>query len=215
MRAFNLLHYPALASQRRRRHRLWSAMAGWVAGAVLAVWVSQVVQEAVDQAAQERHLLQAQLAEQQAQWGKVQKAQSAQQKWHVQLAHLAQIQSQHAGWQALHSALQNELGPGSVQLMRLQLEGTQLQLHGSASDVQRMDAVRHAVSAHLAQHLPSAMVLGSLVAVSTDNPIAAAQAKANAQVLEFVWQSGWPAWSGSAQLGSAAKLNPPTDRVLP
>jgi Tfp pilus assembly protein PilN len=99
-------------------------MAGWVAGAVLAVWVSQVVQEAVDQAAQERHLLQAQLAEQQAQWGKVQKAQSAQQKWHVQSAHLAQIQSQHAGWQALHFDFQNELGPASVQIMRLQLEAT-------------------------------------------------------------------------------------------
>jgi Tfp pilus assembly protein PilN len=215
MRAFNLLHYPALASQRRRRYRLWTAMAGWVVGAVLAVGVAQVVQEAADQAAQERQRVQAQLAEQQAQWGKVQKALSAQQKWHVQSAHLAQIQRQHVGWQALHHALQNELGPGSVQLTRLQLEATQLQLQGSASDVQRMDAVRHAVSAHLAQHWPSAMVLGSLVVVPSDNPKAAAQAKANAQALEFVWQSGWPAWSGSAQPGSAAKSNLPTDRVLP
>jgi Tfp pilus assembly protein PilN len=215
MRAFNLLSYPALASQRRKRHRLWTSLAGLALGSVLAVSAAQMVQNTVDRLEQERHRLQAQLTAQQALWGEVQKNQLAQQKWQVQSAHLAQIQRQHARWQALHQALQNEMGPGSVQLMRLQLEAKHLELHGNARDVQRMDEVRHALSAHLAQHLPAAMVLSSLVVLPSASIKVAAQAKASAPTLEFVWQSVWPEWSDPVPPGSAAKSSSPTGRVLP
>jgi len=215
MRAFNLLSYPALASQRRKRHRLWTSLAGLVVGSVLAGWAAQRVQETADQSEQALRRLQAQLTAQQALWGEVQKNQLAQQKWQVQSAHLAQIQRQHALWQALHQALQHEMAPGSVQLMRLQLEAKHLELHGNARDVQRMDEVRHALSAHLAQHLPSAMVLSSLVVLPSTSMKVAAQAKASAPTLEFVWQSVWPEWSDPVPPGSAAKSSSPTGRVLP
>jgi Tfp pilus assembly protein PilN len=215
MRAFNLLSYPALASQRRKRHRLWTSLAGLVVGSVLAGWTAQMVQETANQSEQALRRLQAQLTAQQALWGEAQKNQLAQQKWQVQSAHLAQIQRQHARWQALHQALQHEMGPGSVQLMRLQLEAKHLELHGNARDVQRMDEVRHALSAHLAQHLPAAMVLSSLVVLPSASIKVAAQAKASAPTLEFVWQSVWPEWSDPVPPGSAAKSSSPTGRVLP
>ena len=80
MRAFNLLSYPALASQRRKRHRLWTSLAGLVVGSVLAGWAAQRVQETADQSEQALRRLQAQLTAQQALWGEVQKNQLAQQK---------------------------------------------------------------------------------------------------------------------------------------
>jgi Tfp pilus assembly protein PilN len=214
MRAFNLLSYPAMASQRRKRHRLWTSLAGLVVGSVLAGWAAQRVQETADQSAQALRRLQAQLTAQQALWGEVQKNQLAQQKRQLQSTHLAQIQRQDARWQALHQVLQQEMAPGSVQLMRLQLEAKHLELHGNASDVQRMDEVRHALSAHLAQHLPSAMVLSSLVVLPSTSIKVATQAKTSAPTLEFVWQGVWPEWSDPVP-GSAAKSSSPAEGVLP
>lgn len=219
MRAFNLLQYPALASQRRKRHRLWTSLTGLAVGSFMAGWAAQWVQEAADQALQERHRLQAQLTQQQVLWRSVQKDQALHQKWHLQSAHLTHIDRQRASWQALHQALQNELGPDSVQLIRLQLEANQLELHGRASSAQRMDEVRQNLSVDLAPHLRSAMVLSSLVALPVSGPQKTAQALQHAQAgqaglsgqaLEFVWQSGWPDGTAPAQLGSAKEPMQPT-----
>lgn len=215
-RAFNFLNYPALAAQRRKRHRWWTSLTGLVVGSALAGWGAQVVQEAAEQVQQERQRLQSQLVHEQADWRDLQKKHEALQTSLLQSAHLAQIQHQHTVWQALYRALQNELGPASAQLMRLQLEGKQLEMHGIASDAHQMDQVRHALTVQLAQHLQPAFVLSSWVvtpsvannAALLDVRVQGASGQARPKpigggALEFVWHSGWPDGPQPSEHGSA------------
>lgn len=227
MRAFNFLHHPALASQRRKRHRWWTSLAGLALGSAVAWWAAQLVQEAADQIHLERQRLQVQLSAQQAQWQDLQKHTAMQKKWLSQSVHLSQLQHQHATWRALHQALQKEFGPNSVQLTRLQLEGLRLEMQGIASNAQRMEVARHAMALHLAQHLQPLLVLNSLVVSPSSGSFDAVQAKVSGGVpvphikpsqggaLEFVWQSGWPAWSDPVGLMDVAEPLVQNVQVLP
>lgn len=223
MRAFNLLNYPALAGQRRKRHRWWTSLTGLAVGSSLAWWGAQVVQESVQQGQQERQRLQVLLTDKQAHWRDLQKNHAALQKSLLQSAHLSQIQHQHVVWQALYLALQSELGPGSAQLLRLQLEAKQLEMHGIASDAHKMDQVRHALTVQLAQHFQPAFVLSSWVvtpaaADSSALPDVRAQSASGQTrpkpgeggVLEFVWHSGWPDGPNPSKRGGATKMAAPT-----
>jgi Tfp pilus assembly protein PilN len=223
MRAFNLLNYPALAVQRRKRHRWWTSLAGLALGSALAWWGAQLVQETAEQVQQERRRLQGQLIHEQARWRDLQTKQEALKIRLLQTAHLAQIDYQNTVWEALYRTLQSELGPGSAQLMRLQLEAKQLEMHGIASDAQRMDQVRHALSLQLAQHLQPAFVLSSWVMTpSAANSAALPGVRAQSASgptrpkpseggsLEFVWHSGWPDGLKPSERGNAAKTAAPT-----
>jgi Tfp pilus assembly protein PilN len=112
------------------------------------------------------------------------------------------LSAQQRSWEALHQALLQEAGPESVQLLRLQLDAQNLELHGQAKDVQRMAQARAKLSSPLA--VPSqdgAWTLASLVN-APDAPGAASPAP-----LEFVWQTAWPQL-GSGPAAAAPKPNP-------
>jgi Tfp pilus assembly protein PilN len=202
MNAFNLLQYPALASQRRRFHSRWTSLSGLLVGSLVALWLGALVQEKRQQRVQEAALLQVRLTQVQNRLA-ADKAQQAQQNtWLQQAAHVQALSAQQRSWEALHQALLQEAGPESVQLLRLQLDAQNLELHGQAKDVQRMAQARAKLSSPLA--VPSqdgAWTLASLVN-APDAPGAASPAP-----LEFVWQTAWPQL-GSGPAAAAPKPNP-------
>lgn len=191
MSPFNLLQYPALASQRRRFHSRWTSLSGLLVGGLVALWLMGLVQEKRLQLAQEEALLQSRLKQVQHQLAADQARQAQQNVWLQQAAHVQALSAQQRTWEALHQALLQVAGPDSVQLLRLQLDAQMLELHGQARDVQRMTQARAALSLPLAATTPdAAWALVSLVnAPGTEGEGAHAP-------LEFVWQAAWP------QLGS-------------
>lgn len=186
MMALNLLHYPALARQRRTIHRQWTFLAGGAAGALVAVWLWTGVQEKQRQQAQERAALEARLQQAQHRLAADKARQAQHHTWLQQDAHVQALATQQRRWEALHQALLQEAGPDTVQLLRLQLDAQTLELHGQAMDVQRMTQARTRLSRPLAEPVhDSAWTLVSLAKTSgTDGA---------ASPLEFVWQAPWPA----------------------
>ncbi|WP_396434003.1 hypothetical protein [Limnohabitans sp.] len=220
MNAFNLLRYPALASQRRRRDQSGSFFAGLAAGCAVAWGVGQLAQQSAAQIQRERSLLQAQVTDHQAQWQSLQHQQARQKKWQSQAAHLAHVAQQHAAWQALHQALKEASGPASVQFLRLQLEAETLEMHGSAANAQHMDRAHQALTAALAEHLEPVLVLSSWVFASPMASTAGAPLTSPAALrsgphtpqsdaaLEFVWRSGWPVQRLAPTRGGPAQTAP-------
>lgn len=227
MRAFNLLRYPVWASQRQRRDQQGSLLAGLAAGVAVAWFASQWAQQSAAQVQRERNLLQAQLADHQAQWQSLQQRQAMQKKWQSQAAHLAHLTQQHAAWQAVHQALQKESGPDSVQFLRLQLEANSLEMHGSAPNAQRMDRAQQAFSSALTQHLQPVLVLNNWVVkpatTSSAGALVALQAASQQglspptsdDALEFVWQSGWPARRVAPRPDSPVQAGPANGQAQP
>lgn len=202
MNAFNLLQYPALASQRRRFHSRWTSLSGLLVGSLVALWLGALVQEKRLQLGQEAALLQSRLTQVQSRLLADKARQAQQNTWLQQAAHVQSLSAQQRSWEALHLALLQEAGPESVQLLRLQLDAQTLELHGQARDVQRMAKARAKLSAPLAA--PSqegAWTLVSLVS-TPDAPGVASPAP-----LEFVWQTAWPQL-GSDPVAAAPKPNP-------
>ena len=130
MTPFNLLQYPALASQRRKFHSRWTATAGLVVGSLAALWLMAGVQEKQLQLAQEVALLQSRLKQAQQQVQADQARQAKLNTWVQQATHVQTLSAQQRLWEALHQALLQEAGPDSVQLLRLQLNAQTLELHG-------------------------------------------------------------------------------------
>lgn len=186
MRTFNLLQYPALARQRRRVHRRWTFLAGLVVGGLAAfLWMAQI-QEKRQQLEQESALLKTRLKQVQNRLV-ADKAHLAEQKtWQQQAAHVQALNVELQAWEALYQALLQEAGPGSIQLLRLQLDAQTLELQGQAIDVQRM--------AHAHARLPVPLVEsaqdGAWTLVSLMNAPSVDAAASPAQ--EFVWQTHWP-----------------------
>ena len=119
MKPFNLLQYPALASQRRRFHSRWTSLSGLLVGSLVAFWLMSEVQEKRLQRVQEGAALQSRLKQVQSRLS-ADKARQAQQKtWQQQAAHVQALSAQQRSWEALHQALLQEAGPESVQLLRI------------------------------------------------------------------------------------------------
>ena len=135
MMAFNLLQYPALASQRRRFHSRWTSLSGLLVGSLVALWLMAQVQTKLQQQVQQAALLQSRLTQVQSRLvgEKVRLAQ--QNTWLQQDARVQALSAQQSRWEALHQALLQDAGPDSVQLLRLQLDAQTLELHGQAKDV--------------------------------------------------------------------------------
>jgi Tfp pilus assembly protein PilN len=142
MKPFNLLQYPALASQRRRFHSRWTSLSGLLVGSLVALWLMTQVQAKLQQQAQETALLQSRLKQMQNQQAADQARQAQQNTWLQQDERVQALSAQQSRWEALHQALLHEAGPDSVQLLRLQLDAQTLELHGQAKDVQRMAQAR-------------------------------------------------------------------------
>jgi Tfp pilus assembly protein PilN len=204
MNAFNLLQYPALASQRRRFHSRWTSLSGLLVGSLVALWLGTLVQEKRLQQVQEVALLQSRWMQVQSQLAADKARQAQQNTWLQQAAHVQALSAQQRRWEALHQTLLQEAGPESVQLLRLQLDAQTLELHGQAKDVQRMAQARARWSIPLAASSQDAVwTLVSLV-----NAPGAQEAVLPAP-LEFVWQTAWP------QLGLGPLAVAPTPKPLP
>jgi hypothetical protein len=141
--SWNLLNYPALHQQRRRRHRIATSLAGLAMGAMMAgaslFWMERSSQSL---RLQQTHL--------QAQWGeasqqlKFEKQQAAAlDSSRQQAQHLRQVFEQHQAWAALNQALLSEARADSWRLVRLQLASGQLELSGWSRDFDALNASRH------------------------------------------------------------------------
>ena len=181
--AFNLLHYPNLAQQHRRRHRWVTGLLGVVVGAVLAwglVWWQENKTESLRT---EQRQLQSNMA-QRTQRLKVLDAQRAQvQMQRLQRQQLSQIAQHQQTWNVWYQALQAQAQGSHLRLERLQAEGDKLELQGFAPSVPAMTVVRQ----QLAEQWGQAVNLASLTASNTLGEPGSAQ---SAQVA-FVWQVAW------------------------
>jgi Tfp pilus assembly protein PilN len=146
MMAFNLLQYPALASQRRRFHSRWTSLSGLLVGSLVALWLMAQVQTKLQQQVQQAALLQSRLTQVQSRLVGEKVRQAQQNTWLQQDARVQALSAQQSRWEALHQALLQDAGPDSVQLLRLQLDAQTLELHGQAKDVQRMAQARARLS---------------------------------------------------------------------
>jgi Tfp pilus assembly protein PilN len=200
MMTFNLLQYPALASQRRRFHSRWTSLSGFLVGSLVALWLMTQLQAKLQQQVQEAALLQSRLIQMQNQQAADQARQAQQNTWLQQDARVQVLSAQQSRWEALHQALLQDAGPDSVQLLRLQLDAQTLELHGQSKDVQRMAQARARLSKPLSEPpMDTAWTLVSLVnAAGTEG--AAPQAP-----LEFVWQAPWPQVGASAMAAAATQ----------
>ncbi len=204
MMPFNLLQYPALASQRRRFHSRWTSLSGLLVGSLMAFGLISGVQEKRLQWEQESALLQSSLRQVQNQRAADKARQVQQNTWQQQDARVKALSAQQRRWEALHQALLQEAGPDSVQLLRLQLDAQTLELHGQAKDVQRMAQARVRLSKPLSEPpMDTAWMLISMVnAPELEGGVTRAP-------LEFVWQAAWPQM-GSQAMATAARQNHPS-----
>jgi hypothetical protein len=195
--AFNLLQYPALASQRRSFHRRWTFLAGLVVGGLTALWWMTGVQEERLHLEQELALLQSRMKQVQTQLATDKARQTQLTTWQQQATHVQALKAELQAWEALHQALLQEAGPDSVQLLRFQLDSQTLELHGQASSLQRMAQAQARLTVPLAHPArDKAWTLVSLLnAAGADNAVPRA-------TQEFVWQAHWPQ-SGASRVAAA------------
>ena len=204
MKPFNLLQYPALASQRRRFHSRWTSLSGLLVGSLVAFWLMSEVQEKRLEWVQEGAALQSRLKQLQNQQTEYKVLQTQQNTWLQQDARIKMLSAQQSRWEALHQALLHEAGPDSVQLVRLQLDGQTLELHGQAKDVQRMAQAR----ARLSKPLPEPPMDTTWALVSLVN-VTGPEGAAPEAPLEFVWEAPWPQ-VGSGPAAAATKQSTPS-----
>lgn len=207
MTSFNLLQYPALASQRRRRHRRWTSLTGWAIGTVAGVGLMALLKAQHEQLLRERDGLQ-------STWNQAQEKRLADkarqvmhQNWQQQTERVQQLSAQQRSWERLHQTLLQVAGPESVQLVRLQLEGQNLELHGRAQDMQRMVQARLRLPTLEAGADPDkAWTLVSLVHApeAGRTPLQ--------PPLEFVWQTAWPHLGGAQRTETVQPNLPQTEQ---
>jgi hypothetical protein len=164
--SWNLLNYPALHQQRRRRHRIVTSLVGLVVGVLMAgaslVWVERSSQ---DLRLQQAHL--------QALWGeasqqlKLEKQQAAAlDSSRQQAQHLRQVTEQHQAWAALNQALLSEAQGDSWRLVRLQMEPGKLEFSGWSRDFDALNASRHRLTSQLQAPWPESVAPATAASVS-------------------------------------------------
>lgn len=164
--SWNLLNYPALHQQRRRRHRIATSLAGLAVGALMA-GASLFWMERSSQALRlQQTLLQAQWGEANQQL-KLEKQQAAAlDSSRQQTQHLRHVLEQHQAWTTLHQALLSEAQEGSWRLARLQLEPGKLELSGWSRDFEALNASRHRLTSQLQAAWPESVAPATAASVS-------------------------------------------------
>lgn len=208
--SWNLLSYPTLHQQRRRRHRMLTSLAGLAVGAGLAAATLHALQA-------ELPALRAQQAQLQAQWLEAQQQTKLRQQQKVasdtrrqQALHLQHITLQHQAWAALYDALTRQAPGDAWRLSRLQLESGQLELSGWSRDFDHLNAHRDRLSRHLQAHWPApvASAPGPSVAFRQNSVVTrlgpSPGGAGSDTGLEFVWVSPWPAWPPAGLPGRQA-----------
>ncbi|WP_353236638.1 hypothetical protein [Limnohabitans sp.] len=226
--SWNLLNYPALHRQRRRRHRITTSLVGLMAGALMAL----ASLFSLEKSTQGLRLQQAQL---QAQWGQAnqqlkheQQQAAASESSRQQTQHLGQVLEQNQTWMALHQALLSEAQEDSWRLVRLQLAPGKLELSGWSRDFDALNASRQRlteqlqaawpespvltmapnVGPHEARHAAPSSVKGLAPSTSSTERFRqtsvsvragpALDSLKDAAGLEFVWVSSWPTFKPMA-----------------
>ena len=188
--AFNLLHYPMQARQRRVRWRWASGLVGAWLGLAIGGGVLHGVRQDLDALAVERDKLLAQSARQRTQVGDDKVRREASALAQRQQALLVQVQEHQKAWVRLHQAVLQETGRSGWALERLQVGGDRLELQGRSRDAQALMAAQ----ARLSDKLQSPLTLASLVA----SPAEVGERGASGMAHVFVWQAPWPSLPSSA-----------------
>lgn len=218
--SWNLLNYPALHRQRRRRHRITTSLAGLAVGALMAGASLFGLERSMQG-------LRLQLAHLQAQWGQAsqqlklaQQQAAASESSRQQTQHLRQVLEQHQAWMALNQALLSEAQDDSWRLARLQLAPGKLELGGWSRDFEALNASRQRLTEQLQAAWPESPVpaTAAKVAPHEARPVApspssnervhqtsvsvragsALDSLKEAAGLEFVWVSPWPTFKPMA-----------------
>ena len=212
--SWNLLNYPALHQQRRRRHRIATSLAGLAVGALMAgaslFWMER-----------SSHGLRLQQTHLQAQWGEAsqqlkldQQHAAASESSRQQTQHLRQVLEQHQAWTALHQVLLSEAQEDSWRLARLQLAPGKLELAGRSRDFEALNASRQRLTDQLQAAWPESAPPATAAHVSPHEarPLAPSPSSKervrqtsvsvragpeldslkDAAGLEFTWVSAWP-----------------------
>lgn len=198
--SWNLLNYPTLHQQRRRRQRTITTLAGLAAGASMAAATFQGLNTSLqDLRAQQGHL--------QAQWLQASQAMKREQQevaardaHRQQAQHLQHIMQQHQAWAALYEALLSQAQDGSWRLSRLQLASGTLELGGWSRDFEHLNAAREKLMTHLQGHLPAPspvpatqapvdLVRQTSLVTRVEPSLGGA---VDAMGVEFAWVSPWP-----------------------
>ncbi|WP_353246417.1 hypothetical protein [Limnohabitans sp.] len=226
--SWNLLNYPALHRQRRRRHRITTSLVGLAVGALMAGASLFGLEKSLQG-------LRLQLAHLQSQWGEAsqqlkleQQQAAASESSRLQTQHLRQVLEQHQAWMALNQALLSEAQDDSWRLARLQLAPGKLELGGWSRDFDALNASRQRLTEQLQAAWPVSPVpaTAAKVAPHEARPVAPSAVKgpapspsSNERVhqtsvsvragsaldslkeaagLEFVWVSPWPTFKPMA-----------------
>lgn len=155
--SWNLLNYPALHQQRRKRHRILTSLAGLAVGALMAGASLYGMERSLQGLRLQQSHLQAQWGEA-SQQSKLEKQQSAAlDSSRQQAQHLRQVLEQHQAWMALNQALLSEAQGDSWRLVRLQLEPGKLEFSGWSRDFDALNASRHRLTSQLQAAWPESV----------------------------------------------------------
>lgn len=179
MRALNLLQYPSLSRQQKRRHQSWTSLAGLALGAGLAwaalhgLGVQTLRMQAEQQVLQARWVVQTQQAK---------AAQHRQLQAHQHFAHWQQwqrIQQHQRAWVDWHESLQDEAQASGLRLERMQAEALKIELQGTTHRAQALPESRQSLSESLEQPLQLVSMTSGVQGTTS-----------------FVWQAPWSAAPG-------------------
>jgi hypothetical protein len=204
--SWNLLNYPALHQQRRRRHRIITTLAGLAMGALMAGISLWALEKSVQGLRVQQTELQAQWLASSQQQKLAQQRVVEQERNRQQTQHLWQIAQQHHVWTGLNQALHSEVQSATWRLTRLKLEPGNMELSGWSRDFDALKFSRHQMMAQLEAHWPKSVppaadshampgsaptewVRQTSVNVPTGQALDGAT---HPQGVEFVWVSPWP-----------------------
>lgn len=211
----NLLNYPGLDRQRRRRHRWRTALAGFLAGVVLAVAGVHEMVSRLPRLQQEQLRLQSLQGTQKQQQTSLQEQQRQQGLLQAQVLHLQSVAQHHQAWEALYQALQREAQDGALQWLNLELGQDRLVLQGRAPSLSSMDQARERLSQKLgmALSLSSALITPAREDVS---PLAGAEVGVERlPLVAFVWHADWPVLRTQPDKRAGLAPDAPVTKPLP
>jgi hypothetical protein len=196
--SWNLLNYPALRQQRRKKHRVITSLAGLALGTGMTWATVQGLEGALKRWRLQHSQLQAQWIQLSQQIKQEQQKAVAFEKKQQQVQHLSGITQQHQAWAALNEALRSEAADVTWRLSRLQMESGQLELSGWSRDFDSLSATRQKLTTHLQNHvsepeaaspLPGDLVRQTSIATRGAHTHVRAE---EVMGIEVVWVSPWP-----------------------
>jgi hypothetical protein len=180
----NLLRYPTLERQQRRRRQGRAGLLGAGAGALMAGAALCAMSWQTDTWMAETQTLQARLDERQRKVIAGQQQQAENQKLQLVLAQLSPLQTHQPAWQQFQRGLQEALPQHGLRLQRLQVEAGRIEMYGQAQDTQAIGRAAQSLSERWAVPL-------SLQSLEAD--------ASKAPSVSWAWQAHWPALADASK----------------